>query len=172
MKRHSNLFTIALTFLMFSSFVVSGQGTKKSPHATASNMVGDLKIEIDYHQPGVKGREIWGDLVPYDKVWRTGANNATTIEVNKDVKINGQELKAGKYAIFTIPSKDKMTVIFNSESDQWGSYNHNASKDILKVEVKTTMEEEVVERMRFDVTEKGDVNFAWEKLRFSFKVKG
>ena len=172
MKRQSNLFTITFTFLMLISMIACAQGMKKSPHATASNMVGDLKIEIDYHQPGVKGREIWGGLVPYDKVWRTGANNATTIEVSKDVTVNGQSLKAGKYAIFTIPTKDKWTVIFNSESDQWGSYNHDASKDVLKVEVEPTMEDEVVERMRFDVTEKGDVNFAWEKLRFSLQVKG
>lgn len=172
MKRHSNLFSLVLTFLMLASFTASSQGMKKSPHATAENMVGDLKIEIDYHQPGVKGRKIWGGLVPYDKVWRTGANNATTIEVNKDVTINGQKLKAGKYAIFTIPSEAKWTIIFNSESDQWGSYNHNASKDILQIEVEPSQEDEVVERMRFDVTDKGEVNFAWEKLRFSFNVKG
>lgn len=171
MKRQSNLFSIALVLLVLSSVSLYGQ-KKKSPHASASNMVADLKIEIDYHQPGVYGRKIWGDLVPFDKVWRTGANNATTFEVNKDVKVNGQTLKAGKYAMFTIPTEDSWTIIFNSESDQWGSYNYDASKDVLKFEVKPSMEDELVERMRFDVTEKGEVKFAWENLRFSFKVKG
>ena len=171
MKRHMNYFSIALTFLMLISLSVSGQKMKSSPAASASNMIGDLKIEINYHQPGVKERKIWGKLVPYNKVWRTGANNATTIEVNKDVKINGQDLKAGKYAIFTIPTEGDWTVIFNSESDQWGAYNYNADKNVLEVKVTPTMEDEVVERMLFEVTDKGDVNFSWEKLRFTLEVK-
>src|SRR5687767_13004731 len=94
---------------------------RPSPKASVMQNVGLTEITIQYSRPGVKGRAIWGSLVPYDKVWRTGANEATTIEFSEDVAINGQKLKKGLYSLHTIPNPNEWTVIFNSVAEQWGS---------------------------------------------------
>ena len=93
-------------------------------------------ITVTYSRPLVKGRVIWGDLVPYDKVWRTGANEATTIAFSDDVTVNGQKLAKGTYSLHTIPGKDEWTIIFNSVADQWGSYSYDMAKDTLRVKAK------------------------------------
>lgn len=107
-----------------------------SPHASVSQTVGLTDISIAYSRPGVKGRQIWGALVPYDKPWRTGANEATAITFGDDVTINGQKLAKGKYAFFAIPTPTDWTLIFNSVAEQWGSLSYNPAKDALKVTVK------------------------------------
>jgi len=108
----------------------------------------------------------------YGKVWRTGANEATTIEVNKDVTINGQKLPAGKYALFSIPQEnDEWIVIFNKESNQWGAYNYKEDQDALRIKVKPGKTDELVERLKFDVSDKGTVTFMWENVKWSFDVK-
>jgi hypothetical protein len=106
---------------------------RPSPKAVYTQTVGVTDITVTYSRPGVKGRTIVGDLVPYDKVWRTGANEATTISFSDDVTINGQPLKKGMYSLHTIPGRDQWTVIFNSVADQWGSYSYDATKDALRV---------------------------------------
>jgi hypothetical protein len=149
------------------------QGAKPaaSPAAKAEGTIGDAKVTINYSQPAVKGRKIWGALVPFGQVWRTGANNATTIEFSKDVKIEGQALKAGKYAIFTIPTEGgDWTFIFNGKADQWGSYNYSDKDDVLRVKVKSGKAAAMTERMTFDI--KGNmVNLSWENLSVGFKVQ-
>ena len=170
MKR--SLVLSALFLLSTAWIAVNGQGMKASPSASASKMIDGLKIEINYHQPGVKGRKIWGGLVPYGQVWRTGANNATTFEVNQDVTLNGNKLPAGKYALFTIPGENEWTVILNSDNAQWGAFNYDAGKDVLTFKVTPETGSEMVERMTFDITDSGKVNFSWENLKFSFDVKG
>ena len=107
-----------------------------SQHASVSQTVGLTDVTITYSRPGVKGRQIWGALVPYDKPWRTGANEATTITFSDDVTISGQKLAKGKYAFFAIPTQTDWTLIFNTVSDQWGSFGYDAAKDALKVTVK------------------------------------
>src|SRR2546423_12871009 len=102
-----------------------------SPNSTLTQSVGLTDITIKYSRPGVKGRPIWGSLVPYDTIWRTGANEATTISFSDDVMINGQKLAKGNYALFTIPGKDQWSVGFNSQAEQWGAFNHDKSKDVL-----------------------------------------
>ena len=102
-----------LLILAFFGFIFSSNAQNKSrqsPPATAMNKVADVSIKVDYSQPSVKDRTIWGDLVPYEKVWRTGANEATTIEFSKDVSVDGKKISAGKYALFTIPGPNEWIV--------------------------------------------------------------
>ena len=140
--------------------------------ATATTDAG-VKITINYSAPNVKGREIWGTLVEFDKVWRTGANEATTFEVDKDVTIEGHKLAKGKYALFTIVPKDggEVTVILNKEANQWGAFKYKESQDALRFKVKSSKAGDVQEELKFEVEKSGKVDFAWEKLRFSFNVK-
>ena len=160
--------------LLFFGIAMAASAQKKSPPATASHTIGDLSITIDYHSPFVRGREVWGKLVPYGKVWRTGANEATTFEVNKDVLINGEKLAAGKYALFTIPDKDEWIFIFNKEAAQWGHYNYDASKDALRVKTKPGKAIRFTESMTFSIGDNdenvGIVSFAWENLKTGFNV--
>ncbi len=104
-----------------------------SPKASLKQTVGLTDITITYSRPGVKGRKIWGGLVPYGKVWRTGANEATTFEVSDDVTIDGKPLPKGIYSLHTIPGPDQWTIIFNKVANQWGSFNYDESKDALRV---------------------------------------
>jgi len=107
-----------------------------SQHAVITQTVGNTDVTITYSRPGVKGRTLWGGLVPYDKVWRTGANEATMISFSDDVTINGQKLAKGTYSLHTIPEPDEWTIIFNSVADQWGSYSYDQTKDALRVKSK------------------------------------
>ncbi len=107
-----------------------------SPKATLTQRVGLTDVTISYSRPSVKGRAIWGDLVPYDKPWRTGANAATTLTFSDDVTVEGQKLAAGTYALVTIPGKDEWTVVFNSDTKLWWETQYDATKDVLRVKVK------------------------------------
>lgn len=162
--------------LMFSlTFTAEAQsGKPKSPPVAATHTIGDLKIDVNYNAPSVRGRSVWGKLVPYGKVWRTGANSATTFEVNQDVLINGEKLAAGKYALFTIPSADEWTIIFNKEANQWGAYSYDKGQDALRITTKTGATQEMVEQMTFEVGDNdeniGVVSFMWENLKTSFSV--
>jgi hypothetical protein len=144
-----------------------------SQKSTLTQTIGLTDVTINYSRPGVKGRTIWGDLVPYDKVWRTGANEATTIVFSRDVTIEGKALPAGSYSLHTIPGKTAWTVIFNKKGDQWGSYEYDAAEDALRVQVTPTSGPNV-EWMEFsfpDVgTNSGKAEFAWEKVRVAFTI--
>jgi DUF2911 family protein len=109
---------------------------RASQHEVLTQTVGLTDITVDYSRPVAKGRTIWGGLVPYDKVWRTGANEATQITFSDDVTINGQPLAKGAYSLHTIPGKDSWTLIFNKTAKQWGSFNYDAAQDALRVTVK------------------------------------
>ena len=144
---------------------------RPSPPNRSSAMLGDTKVFITYCQPGVKERTIWGDLVDYDEIWRTGANEATVFSTLGDVMVNGQKVMAGNYALYTIPSEDKWTVILNTKYDVWGAYDYEIEKDVLRFEVVPTTLTDMVELMTFNINDSGQVDFAWEKLGFSFEVK-
>lgn len=147
------------------------KSTRKSPMAQASKKIDEtLTVDIQYGSPAVKGRKIWGDLVPFNEVWRTGANEATTFEVSQDVLIEGQKLEAGRYSLFTIPSEGKWTVIFNKVADQWGAYNYNPQEDALRIEVNPKVREESAERLFINIEDEGEVNIIWEQLAISFIV--
>jgi Protein of unknown function (DUF2911) len=147
---------------------------RESPGATVSQMVGITKIEITYHRPAVKGRTVWGGLVPYGEVWRLGANNATTIEFGDTVKVAGHEVPAGKYGFFAIPGPEKWTLILSKRAQQWGAFAYKAEQDLLRFEVKPEAGP-ATEWMTFSLAPAGSgkimVEFAWEKLRFAFPVE-
>src|SRR5258708_34250633 len=122
--------------LLFSLVAAAlAPGPQASPLASTGLTVGSTKVAVDYHRPAVKGREIWGGLVPYGEVWRLGANDATTISFSDAVKVEGKEVPAGTYALFAIPGKDKWTFILNKTAKQWGAYKYDASTDQLRVDV-------------------------------------
>ena len=124
---------------------------RKSPPMTAEGEVGTATVTINYGAPSVNGRSIFGDLIPYNEIWRTGANEATTIEVSEDILVEGETLPAGKYAMFTIPGEEAWTIIFNKEADQWGAYDYDEAQDALRVEAQPTPLEENVEVMQLEV---------------------
>ncbi|MBA3633587.1 MAG: DUF2911 domain-containing protein [Acidobacteria bacterium] len=146
---------------------------RASPRQSISQTVGDTTVSIIYHRPNVKGREIWGKLVPFGEVWRTGANEATTFEVSNDVKISGQTLPKGKYSLHTIPNKDEWIVIFNKTSDQWGSFDYDVKQDALRVNVKP-MAADFKESMSIEFENVTDnttqVAIGWEKVRVPFTI--
>ncbi|MCX7638034.1 MAG: DUF2911 domain-containing protein [Cyclobacteriaceae bacterium] len=143
---------------------------RPSPPAVASGTIDGVNIKIDYSQPSVKGRKIMGGLVPYGEVWRTGANEATTIEFDKNVKIEGQPLPAGKYTLFTIPGEKEWSIIFNKKLGQWGAYDYekNKSENALVVKVKPASTA-FTEVFTFEVGAK-QVTLKWENTAVSFGV--
>ena len=147
---------------------------RPSPNASVSQRIGVTDVKITYSRPGVKGRVIWGQLVPYDKVWRTGANEATTISFSSDVKIEGQNLTAGTYALMTIPGQTEWTIIFNKDANQFGAFSYKPESDALRVKVKPgeTPHQEWME-FSFEnlALESADVVLRWEKLQMKFAVQ-
>ena len=144
-----------------------------SPKQVLTQTVGLTDVTITYSRPAVKNRPIWGGLVPYDKVWRTGANEATTIAFTDDVSINGQALAKGTYSLHTIPGKDEWTLIFNKTANQWGSFTYDMAQDALRVKVKPQAAA-MTEWMMFDVPElamdKATFELRWEKVAVPFMV--
>jgi len=136
--------------------------------------IGLTTITVSYHTPGVKGRQIWGNLVPYGQVWRCGANEATLISFTDDVKINGEPLAAGTYSLFTLPENaDKWFVIFNRDTILWGSEGYDAGKDALRVPMQSqgTTFYETLQYSFSDIQSKsGKLNLTWEKLNLSFFI--
>lgn len=155
---------------LITSTGLMAQEKPASPPKTATANVGGNQVTINYSSPSVKGRKIWGGLEAYDKVWRTGANNATTIEVSKDCKVNGNELKAGKYSLFTIPGKKTWTVIINSVADQWGAYSYDQSKDVFRFTV-TPSKVAKTEMLTIAITDAGKGSIAWDELSVPFEIK-
>lgn len=131
-------------------------------------------IKVTYGRPHKKGRQIFGDLVPYGKIWRTGANEATEITFTKDVLVNKKKLKAGTYTVFTIPEKDHWKVLFNSDLGQWGAYNYNEKKDVLEIKADVTSTETVYEPFTIEFQLQDDntnLLMMWDKTMASFNIK-
>lgn len=178
-KRNTFLLQIlSLSFILgLVSFNVSAQTEEKaSPAKEATGKIGDANITVKYSSPAVKERKIWGELEPYDKVWRTGANEATIVTFDKDVMIEGKALPAGEYSLFTIPKEEgKWTVIFNKQAKQWGAYDYDESQDALRVEVAPKKSKTLNERLKFEVEDKkagsGNIVFAWENVMLPIAVK-
>jgi len=142
-----------------------------SPPATATGKIGAANVKIVYSQPSARGRKVMGGLVPYGEVWRTGANECTTIEFDKPVKIEGKDLAAGKYALFTIPGENEWTVIINKDVKQWGAFKYKQEDDVLRVPVKPSKTTAPVETFNIAVG-KDDVQLKWENTAVAFKIKG
>ena len=169
---------LSLVFMLSFSIPLFAQealNNRPSPTSIVTMKYKNTYIKITYCQPHKKGREIFGELVPYGKVWRTGANEATEITVTKDILIGADTLKAGTYSVFTIPTPDKWTVIFNSELGQWGAYNYLESSDVMRLEVKTEKVEKVVWEpftINFEqVNSKADLKMMWDQTMISVPIE-
>lgn len=164
--------TLSMILLFMSSLSAQeDKSERKSPPVIESKTLGDLTITIDYSSPSVNGREIWGSLVKYDKVWRSGANEATTITFNRDVAIEGHALDSGTYALFSIPSVGgDWLIIFNKDPNQWGSYKYKKKRDALRVNVLAKKQDEMVEKLKFTISDEAHVTMSWEHLTVSFDV--
>jgi hypothetical protein len=164
--------------LILGCSLAFGQGDKSkrpSPPATASGKVGNANITIDYSSPAVKGRKIWGELVPYGEVWRAGANEATIFKTDKDIKVEGKTLPAGQYSLFATPGEKEWTIIFNSQTGQWGVKrggvaNRDPANDVLTVTVKPRKSSKMNERLTYTVDNNGFV-LAWENLEVPVSIK-
>ena len=164
-----------LSLILFLLVSVTAYSQKASPAATATGKVGEATITIAYSSPAVKERKIWGELVPYNKIWRAGANEATVFETDKALKIEGKELPAGKYSIYMLPTENEWTIIFNSQVGQWGITRAGATtddpaRDVLKINVKPIESKTFNERLVYEVSSKG-FSMSWEKLTVPVKVK-
>jgi hypothetical protein len=146
-----------------------------SQKGSVSQRVGVTEFTVSYSRPNVKGRKIWGELVPYDKPWRTGANRATTFSSTDDVEVEGKKLAAGTYSIVTIPGKESWTVAFNRDLDLWFRTQYDEKKDALRVTVKPVALDMLVETFTIvfrDVTPDGTIlTLNWEKLRVPVSLK-
>jgi hypothetical protein len=143
---------------------------KPSPAATATGKIGTTDVTVNYSSPAVKGRTIWGGLEPYGKVWRAGANEATTVEFSKDVTVEGKPLPAGKYAFFLIPTEKQWTVIFNKVANQWGAFKYDEKQDALRVLVTPRKADTMNERLVYVVTPTSLV-MRWDKLEVPVSIK-
>jgi hypothetical protein len=192
---------LALAFAAASALAAAQTALRlprPSPKASATQTIGVTDVTITYSRPGVKGRKIWGDppagaaagtatlddsrarpadavIVPYGRVWRTGANEATTFKVTDDVLVNGQPLPAGVYSLHTIPGRDEWTIIFNKDDGQWGSFQYDEKKDALRVKAKPQMMSESQEWLSFAIDPLSDksaqVSLRWEKVSVPFTVE-
>ena len=180
------LFTSLIMILVSSSSFGQSNQIRQSQKSSVTQYIGvDTQITVKYSRPAVKGRVVWGNLVPYGLgtseryadgepfPWRAGANENTTIELNNDVKIEGSALPAGKYSIHMIPSEADWIIIFNKKSNQWGSFSYDESADALRVTVSPVEApfEELLTYRFGNITDNSVVGFLhWEKLKIPFQI--
>ncbi len=172
-----NFFSALFLSFLFISNLSAQDNEKKirvSPKAEVKQTIGLIDVTISYSRPGVKGRTIWGQLVPNEKVWRAGADEATKFTFSSDVVIEGKKLKKGSYSFFAIPSKGEWTIIFNKVADQWGAFEYNEAEDALRVKVKPK-DNSYQEWLAYTFTKTGEksasVSLEWEKLKVPFKIE-
>jgi tetratricopeptide (TPR) repeat protein len=167
------------TALCLFALSLFGQGAIRlpdaSPAATVSETIGVTDVSIAYHRPAVNKRKIWGGLVPYDTLWRAGANQNTVISFSTPVKIEGKELPAGKYAFYALPTASQWTLVFSKFTGDWGVYNYDPAEDALRVNVTPQPTAESQERLAYtfdDVTKDSAIaSLRWEKLRVPMKIE-
>ena len=171
MKHLKSIALMAMSLLIvFAANAQKDKSKRPSPPAQVSEKVGDATVTIDYSRPSKRGRVIFGDLEKFGKVWRTGANESTWIEISMDVEIEGETLAAGKYGLFTIPGEDEWTIIFNEEWSGWGAYKYKESKDVLRVKVEPQALDDVVEKFTIDISDSGVVSLAWDQTKVDFEI--
>jgi len=174
-KPNSSL--VALFFLLTASILYAQEALppRPSPLSVINARYKETYLKIIYSQPHKRGRTIFGTLVPYGQVWRTGANEATEITVTKDIFINGQLISAGTYSLFTIPDKEKWTIILNKELGLWGSYNYNSKMDLLRFEVPSQpITNAVYEPFTILIDQKNnkaEISLQWDKTKVAFPVE-
>lgn len=163
-KLHFSL--IALLIVNF----MNAQAKPASSKEVATGKINGADITINYSSPSVKAREIWGGLVPFNEVWRAGANEATTFETTKDIMVEGSKLPAGKYSFFVIPSAKECIIIFNKEAKQWGSGKYNEKEDQLRVKVKPQVAKSSAEKLVYTIA-KNKMTLSWEKWNIPVMIK-
>jgi len=167
---------LLLPIVLLVALPVTAQLTlpRTSQSASVTQTIGTTNITIDYHRPGVKGRAIWGSLVPFDTPWRMGANEATSISFSDAVMIDGKEVPAGKYSFFAIPGQSMWTLILNKDPDQFGAFGYDPAKDQLRVSVRPVAAPHT-EWMRFTIEPVSPtsaiVALEWEKVSVPMKVE-
>ena len=192
MKSILNLFVMLTLVFSFTTFAQQSKKQDKkqdkksdvkkvrvSPKAGVFQTIGITDVNVSYSRPGVKNRKIWGELVPYNKVWRAGADEATKITFSTDVMIEGKKLPAGAYGFFAIPGENEWTLIFNKIADQWGAFTYNESEDALRIKVKPVANSNH-EWLLYSFTDmtppaaptSAYLNLIWEKLKVPFKIEG
>jgi hypothetical protein len=165
---------LASVFAIFGTTTLHAQEPRKSPAATAMGKIGEANVIITYSSPYVKGRKIWGGLVPYGKVWRAGANEATTFATDKDLTVEGKKLPAGKYSLYALPGEKEWQIIFNSQTGQWGiehsgETTRKTENDVLVVTVKPHAAD-MAESLVYKIDKPGLV-LKWEKLEVPVSIK-
>lgn len=168
---------IALALASTIAFSVNAQieSPQPSPVGEIEQKVGLTEIEIEYSRPGKKNREIFGKLVPYGKIWRTGANASTKIEISDDITINGKELKKGKYALYTIPGENEWTIIFHNNLTYWGVGDYKEEEDALRITAKATKVDATIETLTFEfghfTTTGGKLMLMWENTVVTMDIE-
>lgn len=171
MLRRNTLIAVALALFATALPTHAQRGDdadRRSKNGKLDTTVAGVEVVVEYGRPQVREREIWGALVPYDRVWRTGADEATTITFSAPVEIEGEALEAGTYALFTIPGEEQWTVIFNRQARQWGSGSYDPAEDALRVEV-SPRAGGAVEEMTFAATEEG-IALLWAGLEVPVRI--
>ncbi len=171
--------TLSAALLLGSIFIScttnaqQDKSKRPSPPALVTQLIATgATINIDYSQPAIKGRTIGKDLEPKDgQVWRTGANEATVFETDKPVKINGKELPAGKYALFSISGAAGWTIIFNKTWKQWGAYDYKEADDVLRINATSEKAAEFTEKMTFTIDANGNITLLWADIKVGFKAE-
>ena len=162
---------IYLVFILLLTVTfVNAQEKPASPAAVTTGKINGANITINYCSPSVKGRKIWGELVPFNKVWRAGANEATTFETDKNLTIEGSKLPAGKYSFFVIPNEKECIIIFNKEAKQWGAFKYKESEDQLRVTIKQHIADSSTESLNYKISN-DSVVLIWEKWNIPISVQ-
>lgn len=147
---------------------------RESPAASVSQRLGVGTVVVSYHRPALRGRKMFGGMVEYGKVWRAGANEATTISFTHDVSVEGRPLAAGTYSIFMIPDPERWTIVFNHNSKQWGAFSHKPAEDVLRFDVtptKAPLHERLVYSFPQVEADQAELAMNWETTRVAFKIR-
>ena len=148
---------------------------RPSPLEMVTMKYEDTYVKITYCRPSKKGREIFGGLEPYGKVWRTGANEATEITITGDIMIGGEKLMAGTYSFFTIPEEKEWTIIINADLGQWGAFTYNADHDVLRVTAQTELTDQIYEAFTIEFEQKGiqktNLNLIWDRTKVIIPIE-
>ncbi|MBU2904416.1 MULTISPECIES: DUF2911 domain-containing protein [Arenibacter] len=172
---------LALAFFLFGKSYLTEQTKKNSPEKTATYNKNGLDLSVKYSSPFKKDRIIFGELVPYDVVWRTGANEPTTFTTATNISVGGKSLPAGSYALWTIPGKETWSFIFNSEIPEWGvtilsggkETTRNPETDVVEIGVPVQQLSQTIESLSIDFEENEQLylSLAWDKTKVSLPIK-
>jgi hypothetical protein len=172
MKKFISFFVVAA--ISFSAMTSIAQDKSKRPsppaYVTATTSKG-VTISINYSQPSVKGRTIGKEIATFGELWRTGANEATVFEVNKEVTIGGKKVKAGKYGLYSIPGAKEWTIILNNKSNLWGADNYSQSEDAVRLVTSAGKSKSFMEKMTFLISDAGKVSLVWGDTMVDFNVQ-